>query len=142
MRTKKSKLTEAELKANTRLIAAAPELLGLPMGTEEACIAAARDPGDMLENIELHDAITEALGKLSLRHRQIVELRWGIDPEGPLTLDEIGHRFGITRERARQLLHEGMRTIALQLAPSHPEALRWLRAHGRTLDVARIMSAC
>jgi RNA polymerase primary sigma factor len=43
------------------------------------------------------------LGFLNAREREILALRFGLDNERPLTLDELGERFNVTRERIRQI---------------------------------------
>ena len=45
----------------------------------------------------------DILDGLPMRERRVIELRYGLDPEGPLTLEEIGSRVGLTRERVRQI---------------------------------------
>ena len=37
------------------------------------------------------------------RERRVIELRYGLDPEGPMTLEDIGKKVGLTRERVRQI---------------------------------------
>jgi RNA polymerase primary sigma factor len=53
-------------------------------------------------NATLTDEIRELLSQLPAREQQILRLRFGID-EQPKTLEEIGGRLGITRERVRQI---------------------------------------
>ena len=48
-------------------------------------------------------ALYEALDGLNYRERRIIELRYGLDGQHPSTLDEIGRRFNVTRERIRQI---------------------------------------
>ncbi len=48
-------------------------------------------------------ALYEALDGLSYRARRVIELRYGLDGQHPSTLDEIGRRFNVTRERIRQI---------------------------------------
>ena len=43
------------------------------------------------------------LGKLTHREREIIELRFGLTSGQPLTLEEVGQGFGLTRERIRQI---------------------------------------
>ena len=47
--------------------------------------------------------IRELLGSLTGRERRIVELRFGLTDDRPQTLGEVGERFGVTRERIRQV---------------------------------------
>jgi RNA polymerase primary sigma factor len=47
--------------------------------------------------------IQDAFLSLSPREQKIIELRFGFDADGPMTLREIANKFGLTRERIRQL---------------------------------------
>jgi RNA polymerase primary sigma factor len=47
--------------------------------------------------------LKESLTQLNFREMKIVELRYGLNGEGPLTLEDIGEKLGITRERVRQI---------------------------------------
>ncbi|PWW23481.1 RNA polymerase RpoS-like sigma 38 subunit [Geodermatophilus normandii] len=49
------------------------------------------------------DALSRALGRLSPREAAVLRFRHGFDGDDPRTLDEIGTRFGLTRERIRQI---------------------------------------
>ena len=49
------------------------------------------------------EEVHERLRELPPRERSVLEMRFGISGEAPLTLSEVGRRMGITRERARQL---------------------------------------
>ncbi len=51
----------------------------------------------------LQKLIRQVLDKLSVREKKIIELRFGLDGEGPYTLEETGNAIGITRERVRQI---------------------------------------
>jgi RNA polymerase primary sigma factor len=48
-------------------------------------------------------ALHHALGRLSDRERAVLTLRFGLTRDQPLTLDEVGRRFELTRERIRQI---------------------------------------
>ena len=47
--------------------------------------------------------VAEILETLSHRERKVLELRFGLRGEEPRTLEEVGQRFGVTRERIRQI---------------------------------------
>jgi RNA polymerase primary sigma factor len=47
--------------------------------------------------------IEEILNRLKPRERRVIELRYGLGSEGPLTLEEIGKRMRLSRERVRQI---------------------------------------
>jgi RNA polymerase primary sigma factor len=52
----------------------------------------------------LRDAdLQEALEALPWRERRVLELRYGLRGEGPMTLEDIGRKVGVTRERVRQI---------------------------------------
>jgi len=57
---------------------------------------------ELLEG-SLRDEIAGLLGSLSPREREVLELRFGIPSEDPLTLEEVGARLGLSRERIRQI---------------------------------------
>jgi RNA polymerase primary sigma factor len=44
-----------------------------------------------------------ALGALTHRERRVIQLRFGLEGEHPRTLEEVGLKFGVTRERIRQI---------------------------------------
>ena len=58
--------------------------------------------------INLQKLIFEHFEMLKEREKKILELRFGLNGEGPLTLEGIGTRFGITRERVRQIQNNAM----------------------------------
>ena len=60
-------------------------------------------PLDAAEETEMLSLTEQALLSLSDRERQIISLRFGLDDEGPCTLEEVGESMNISRERVRQL---------------------------------------
>lgn len=63
----------------------------------------APDPEDTVLQGIMDENLREHLESLPEREREVLEMRYGLGGEEPLTLQEIGRRMGITRERARQL---------------------------------------
>jgi RNA polymerase primary sigma factor len=57
----------------------------------------------LLENIERFEKVSSWLEQLSEQEKKIIVLRYGLDDGDPQTLAVIGKRFGITRERVRQV---------------------------------------
>jgi RNA polymerase primary sigma factor len=57
-------------------------------------------------------ALKEALEALSERERKVLVLRYGLDDADPKTLEDIGRRLGLTRERVRQIEVETLRRLA------------------------------
>jgi RNA polymerase primary sigma factor len=67
------------------------------------------------EQVELslrRQALKEALEALSERERQVVVLRYGLTDAEPKTLEEIGRRLGLTRERVRQIELDSLKRLA------------------------------
>ena len=60
-------------------------------------------PADVATANSLSEQITEALDELSPREQEVVRMRFGLDGGQPHTLEEVGQRFGVTRERIRQI---------------------------------------
>jgi RNA polymerase primary sigma factor len=55
--------------------------------------------------------IQRALETLSAREAEVVKLYFGLDTDHPLTLEEIGERFDLTRERVRQIKEKAIRRL-------------------------------
>jgi len=66
-------------------------------------------------------AVREALHKLDERERYIVEHRLMADPEDEISLAELGRRFGVSRERARQLEMRVKRKLRSRLREHQPD---------------------
>jgi RNA polymerase sigma factor (sigma-70 family) len=63
---------------------------------------------DQVDSILLGREIRRALAGLSARESRIVELRYGLRDGQPLTLQDVAERFGLTRERIRQIEKEAL----------------------------------
>lgn len=63
----------------------------------------AEDPLMALSDKNLHGELDDLLAVLDKRERQIIDERFGLSGRKPLTLEEVGREFGVTRERIRQL---------------------------------------
>ena len=101
-----------------RRIAQTPVSLEKPLGDEgdsEFGHLLADDstpaPYDSAEASMRTEALRAALLTLSDRERRILELRHGLNGQPPLTLDEIGRAFNVTRERIRQIEHLSLRKL-------------------------------
>jgi RNA polymerase primary sigma factor len=70
------------------------------------------DPFDALAEQELREAIAEALNGMDARIGEVLTLRFGLDGGEPHTLEETGEKFGLTRERIRQIEAKGLRKLA------------------------------
>jgi RNA polymerase primary sigma factor len=68
-------------------------------------------PDNNLINESLKIEIQRALNTLSLRERDVLKLYYGLEKENPLTLEEIGEKFKLTRERVRQIKEKAIRRL-------------------------------
>lgn len=59
----------------------------------------------------LKNEIASALDTLTYREREIIRMYFGIEREYPLTLNEIGEQFNVTRERIRQIKEKAIRRL-------------------------------
>lgn len=62
-----------------------------------------QEPFEMVFSVTLRETMEGILSNLSEREIKIIQLRFGLAGEGPLTLEETGKILGITRERVRQI---------------------------------------
>lgn len=68
-------------------------------------------PDHGLMNESLRIEVRRALSTLSEREGEVVRLYFGLDSEHSLTLEEIGERFNLTRERVRQIKEKAIRRL-------------------------------
>jgi RNA polymerase nonessential primary-like sigma factor len=92
-----------------------PVSLDMPVGTDEDAPL-----GDFIEDGEatdaesavisglLQDDLQRVLSTLDEREQAVIRLRYGLEDGQPRTLDQIGKRFGLSRERVRQIEREVM----------------------------------
>ena len=57
------------------------------------------------------EGVRRALDALPARERQVIELRYGLSSLEPLTLEEVGRTFGVTRERVRQIENSTLKKL-------------------------------
>ena len=60
---------------------------------------------------DLSEKLQQALSGLDQRDGKIISWRYGLDGKGSLTLDEIGKRLKISKERVRQIEERAMKKI-------------------------------
>jgi RNA polymerase primary sigma factor len=68
-------------------------------------------PSDSLLSQDLTAQVERALASLSPKEAEILRLRFGIGEEGEHTLEEVGQRFEVTRERIRQIEAKALRKL-------------------------------
>ncbi|MBR1437553.1 MAG: RNA polymerase sigma factor RpoD [Synergistaceae bacterium] len=101
-----------------RRISQLPVSLETPIGEEEDS-----QLGDFIEDHELpspdeaaaghllHEQIEEMLATLSEREREVLHFRFGLEDGHSYTLEEVGKKFNVTRERIRQIEAKALRKL-------------------------------
>jgi len=60
-------------------------------------------PESLISILRLHDELKDALGEVGERERMIIELRYGLTGQTAMTLNDIGKKLSLSRERVRQI---------------------------------------
>ncbi|WP_040888327.1 RNA polymerase sigma factor RpoD/SigA [Verrucomicrobium sp. 3C] len=102
-----------------RTIAIQPASLNASVGEEEGGTSLgelvkdenAIDPSSIMQSENLKKTVMELLPALDARERKILALRFGLEGNEEMTLEEIGKRFHVTRERIRQLQNIALRKV-------------------------------
>lgn len=68
-------------------------------------------PEDELMQLSLHQEIERSLHALTIREADVIRLYFGLVGDHSLTLEEIGERFDLTRERVRQIKEKALRRL-------------------------------
>ena len=102
-----------------RTIAIQPASLNASVGEEEEGTSlgelvkdeSAVDPASVIQSENLKNTVMDLLPALDARERKILALRFGLEGNEEMTLEEIGKRFHVTRERIRQLQNIALRKV-------------------------------
>ena len=105
-----------------------PVSLETPIGEEEDSHLGdfvedkeAISPSDAASLTMLHNEVEDILDTLTPRERRVLQLRFGLIDGHQRTLEEVGKRFGVTRERIRQIEAKALRKLR------HPSRSKKLR---------------
>jgi RNA polymerase primary sigma factor len=71
----------------------------------------AASPGDAFDSASLREQVDDALAGLTPREEKVVRMRYGIGEPTQYSLEEIGQRFNLTRERIRQIELKAIRKL-------------------------------
>lgn len=77
---------------------------------------------DALSNKNMLNQLKGLLTILNVRERKIIEARFGLNGQKAQTLDEVGKRFNLTRERIRQLQNKALKRMKRVLQKKEGEA--------------------
>ena len=93
-----------------RTISIRPASLDAPIGEDDVAEFSeivgdenALTPFELLRDKTLREDISEVLSEIEPREAEILILRFGLDGSKPQTLEEVGKKFKVTRERVRQI---------------------------------------
>ena len=96
--------------AQLRTISIRPASLDAPIGEDDATEFSeivgdenALSPFELLRDKTLRQDVRDILEELEPREAEILTLRFGLDGNKPKTLEEVGRKFKVTRERVRQI---------------------------------------
>lgn len=70
-----------------------------------------QDPDNQLMTESLRNEIERSFSTLSFREAEVLRMYFGINCKSPLTLEEIGEQFELTRERVRQIKEKALRKL-------------------------------
>ncbi|MEX0992396.1 MAG: sigma-70 family RNA polymerase sigma factor [Solirubrobacterales bacterium] len=105
--------------------------LETPVGEADASLADfiedeySAHPHNVAAEKMMQEDLRKTLEGLPGRERSILELRYGLDGSEPLTLEQVGKRFGVTRERIRQMEMRTLKRLkAFRKARGLEESLR------------------
>jgi RNA polymerase primary sigma factor len=108
-----------------------PVSLETPVGEEEDNVLGdfiedthALAPVDALMSLNLREQTRQALAGLTPREEQVLRLRFGVGESTDYTLEEVGQRFAVTRERIRQIEAKALRKLR---RPQRPRVLGEVR---------------
>ena len=69
------------------------------------------EPVETISAEDLRTQLQDSLQSLSPREREVLTLRFGLEDGRPHTLEEVGQKFGVTRERIRQIESKALRKL-------------------------------
>ena len=81
----------------------------------------AQEPAETTDRTLLREEVRKVLSNLTLRERQVIELRFGLLDDHDHTLEEVGQQLKVTRERVRQIEERAIRKLR------HPQSSRILK---------------
>ena len=100
-----------------------PASLDTPLGDEDGSTLGelvpdkkAVSPLENLQSKSIVGDISKVLDQLEPREADIIRLRFGLEGLDPLTLEEVGAKIGLTRERVRQLQEHALRALRKSMA--------------------------
>lgn len=111
-----------------RFAAQEPGSLDTPIGKDEDSVIGdfvsddeSPAPEEAAERVHMSEEIDRALSCLTPRQAEVIRLRYGFEDGVCYTLEQVGERFGVTRERVRQIESTALRRLRC------PAVIKYLR---------------
>jgi len=111
------KVAVAKVRDTIRMVQE-PMSLDMPVGVEDSSSLGdfvedetVPGPADETSRNLLREQMKDILDSLSPRERHVLKLRFGLDDGQSRTLEEVGQKFGVTRERVRQIEAKALRKL-------------------------------
>ena len=109
--------------AHLKSVSKKPTSLDSPLGENENSTLRevvaddnAINPFEQLQSKSLVGDVNIVLSMLDPREADIIRLRFGLEGRDPLTLEEVGAKIGVTRERVRQIQEQALRQLRKNMA--------------------------
>jgi RNA polymerase primary sigma factor len=80
-----------------------------------------KTPAELAREALVREKLDEILSTLSKREQKVIRLRFGLGNHPPMTLEQVGRIFGVTRERIRQIEAQALRKL------KHPKRAQKLK---------------
>lgn len=119
-------ISEAEV-STAMLLSRDTESLDKPIGEDadtelgDSIVDNHQDTFEQVADSELKTLIEDSLRNLTPREATVIRLRYGLGGDGPMTLEQVGRKMGVTRERIRQIEGKALRRLR------HPKNSRMLQ---------------
>ncbi len=124
-----------------------PASLDSPLGDDEGSTLGevvpdekAANPYERLQSKSLVGDVNSVLAQLEPREADIIRLRFGLEGLEPLTLEEVGDKIGVTRERVRQLQEQALRQLRKNMSSMEKQrTIEEIKEEQRIAERAQIL---
>lgn len=133
--------------AHLKSVSIRPTSLDAPIGDDEGTEFGdlvgdenATNPFEYLRSKSLMRDINRMISQLEAREAQILRMRFGLGNGSPTTLEQVGRRFNITRERVRQIQNTALAKMRKQMArKEHQRSIEEIRQEELQVQRMRVL---
>ncbi len=130
--------------AHLKSVSVRPTSLDAPVGEDEETKfgdlvgdESATTPYEDLHTKSLSSDVSEMIDRLEPREGEIIKMRFGLSGERPMTLEEVGEVFDITRERVRQLQNMALQKMRRIMSEKETQRTKE-EIHEKNLEISRM----